>query len=97
MIANLFERRSNPKQTATNGNSDRVRSIIGPKFIDQVLYVEVYSGFCNCQLISNLLVAVTIANESEHFQFAGRKVLFAEVLSKSRRYLWWNMPTSHMH
>src|SRR5580700_4648833 len=67
--------------------------IIGLKFIHQVLDVEVNRGLRDRQLISNLLVAIAIANESKNFQLPRRKVVVTEMLGEASRHLRRNMPS----
>lgn len=63
------------KQTSSDRDGHRMRPIIGSQLVHQVLDMEVDGGFRNRQLIGDLLVAIPVTNESEHFQFPTRKIV----------------------
>jgi hypothetical protein len=53
------------------------------KFIDEMLDVKVNGGLRDCQLVCYLLVTKAVSNESQHFQLAGGKILFTEMLGEA--------------
>ena len=71
-----------------------MRPIVGPEFVHQVLNVKINCVLRNRQLIGNLLVAMTISNESENFQLPSRKIVVTHVLGETGRYLGRNVPTA---
>src|SRR5437016_413760 len=68
--------------------------IIGLQFVHQVFNVEVNGGLGNRKLIGNLFVAIAIANEAEHLQLPGRKILFSEMFGEAGCHLRWNVSSS---
>jgi hypothetical protein len=73
-----------------------VRPIIGAQLANDILDVEIDSGFRNGQLVGNLLIAIAISNEPEYIEFPARKVVVAQMFGEAGRDLWWNMPFAGM-
>jgi hypothetical protein len=63
---------SDLKEAAPDCDGNSMRPIVGSQFVHEVLYVEVDCSLRNSQLICDLLVAIAVANESEHLQLPSR-------------------------
>src|SRR5260370_22204623 len=72
-------------------------SIVGLKFVYQVLDMEINRGLCNRKVIGNLLVAIAIANESKNLQLPLRKVVVTHVLGEASRHVGRNMPPASVN
>ena len=63
-------------------------SVISLKFVDDVFDVVVNGGFRNRELIGNLFIAMSIADQAQHLKLAGRFVccgtLFEDQKNTSR-------------
>ena len=88
---------SDLQQATPERDGDCVGPIVGLKFIHQVLDVEVNRGLRNRQLICNLLVAMSIANESKNLQLPRRKIVVPQVLGNASRYIGRNVPPASMN
>jgi len=55
------------EQATTQGNGHRMSPIIGLKLVNDILDVEVYGRLGNRELIGNLLVAISVADQFENF------------------------------
>ena len=77
--------RSDLKQASPDRDGYRMGPIVGPELIHEILYVEIYGGLRDSQLIGNLFVSVSVSNEAKDFQFSDRKIVVAQMLGKSRR------------
>ena len=86
--------RSDLQQAAPERDGDCMGSIVGLKFVHQVLDMEINRALCNRKVIGNLLVAIAIANESKNLQFPCRKVVVTQVLGETSRHVGWNMPAA---
>ena len=86
--------RSDLHQAAPERDGDCMGPIVGLKFIHQVLDVEVNRGLRNRQLICNLLVAMSIANESKNLQLSCCKIVVTQVLGEASRHVERNMPAA---
>src|SRR5260370_14105563 len=83
--------RSDLQQATPDRNGYRMRPVIGSQFVHQVLDMEVHGSLRNCQLIRNLLVAITIPNESKNVQLPLRKVVVTQVFGEPSRHVGRNM------
>src|SRR6266436_2612332 len=59
--------------------------IIGLKLLHDILDVKVYDGLGNGELIGNLLVAISIADQFENFQFTRSKIFLTQILCNNTR------------
>src|SRR5262249_17518957 len=57
---------SNMEQAPTESNGHGMSPIIGLKLVHDILDVEVYGGLGNRELIGNLLVAISVADQFEN-------------------------------
>ena len=89
--------RSDLKQSSPDRDGYRMGPIVGPELIHEILDVEIDGGLRDGQFIGNLFVAVAISNESKDFQFSHRKIVVAQMLGKSGRHLWWDVPFASMN
>ena len=71
-----------------------MRSIVGLQLVDQILDVKIHCCFRDGQLIRNLLIAMTVANQPQDFQFSSGKVFIAQVLSQACRDICGNMASA---
>ena len=85
------------KQASSDRDGYRMGPIVGPELIHEILYVEIYGGLRDSQLIGNLFVSVAVSNEAKDFQFSDRKIVVAQMLGKSGGYLWWYVPFAGMN
>jgi hypothetical protein len=68
------------QQASANRDGDRVRPVVRSEFVDEVLNVEVDGCLGNPQSIRDLLVAMAVAYQPEHVQFASREVFLTKML-----------------
>src|SRR5580704_514250 len=73
------------EQAAAQRNRHRMRSILCFQLGDEIFDVEVDRRLGDGQLVRDLLVAIPIANQPEHLQFAHGEVIFAEMLGQACR------------
>src|SRR5260370_11680055 len=89
--------RSDLQQATPHRNGYRMRPIVGSQLVHEVLDVEVNRGLRNRELICNLLVAMTIANEPKYLQLPRRKIVLPQVLGNASRYIGRNVPPTGMN
>jgi hypothetical protein len=69
--------RSDLKQASPDRDGYRMRPIVGPELIHEILDVEINGSLRDRQVIGNLFVAMAVSNESKNFQFSRRKIVVA--------------------
>ena len=89
--------RSHLKQTSADSNGNGMRPIIRSQLVHEVLDVEVNRGLRNRQLICNLLVAMSIANESKNLQLSCCKIVVTQVLGDAGCYVGRNVPPASVN
>ena len=75
----------NLKETAPDGDRHGMGPVVGMQLLDDILDVEINCRLRNPQSIGNLLVAIALLNQSQHFEFPTCKVFFAEMLGEASR------------
>src|SRR5580704_16338961 len=74
---------SDLQQTAAHGNGDGVGAVVGAKLVDDIFDVEVDGGFRDGEERGDFLVAVAVANQAQHFDFAGSQVVVPHKLRQA--------------
>jgi hypothetical protein len=97
IVSVLEEGGSNLEQTPPQGDRDRVRPVIRLQFVNDIFDVKVDGGLRDTQLIGDLLVLVSFADQFKDFQLARRQILLPHVLCQTTAYVGWDMLTTHRH
>src|SRR5580704_11560914 len=84
---------SDLKKATPERDRDRVRSVIGPQLVHQVLDVKVNRSLGDRQLAGNLLVAIAIPDQPQHLQLPGRKIFVTYMFGKAGCHLRRNVPS----
>src|SRR5215469_1511856 len=75
------------EQATAQSNGNRMSPIIGLKLLHDIFDVKVYGGLGNRELIGNLLVTVSIADQFENLQFTRSEIFLTQVLCYATRNL----------
>src|SRR5258708_38073883 len=88
---------SDLQQAPPHRNGHCMRPIIRSQLVHEVLDVEVNRGLRNRELICNLLVAMSIANESKNLQLSCCKIVVTQVLGDAGCYVGRNVPPASVN
>ena len=75
---------------ALERNGDRVGAIVCTQLGEYVRDVVLDCGFCDRELVGDLLIGIAVANQTKHINFARTQLIVGSVVGQFRRNFGWN-------